>query len=243
MNRCAIVTVVLLLVGPALGQNYLTGTVKSSDGKPLAGVSVYARYGSTTTDSQGTFRIKRTEPVFFFSRSGYEPLAVVPVKDQNELSVTMEQSAGKTWVVPNCKDRPPESTGRQLRFAIPKEARVELVTDVDYRKRLVRYPRGKKKEWLALWDGATVSFGHPSPEDFLDATVFWERSITFENASEIGAIGTEDARGVTKSGGLWRWAGELGEFAKYWDVSPEAAAYFDKIIDGMCNEGFRAAPK
>jgi hypothetical protein len=150
----------------------------------------------------------------------------------------MQASAGKTWVVPNCKDKSPNSDGLQLRFAIPDQAQIKVVTDVDYQKRLIRYPRGKKKEWLVIWNGPTVSFGHPSPDLLLDAANFKERSISWEGAGQVGGGGSEDARGLTKSGALWRWAGSLGEVAEYWDVSPAAAQYFDEIIDGVCNQGY-----
>jgi hypothetical protein len=238
-----ITTAILLLATVARSEDYLTGTVKSSDGKPVPGVLVsdYVKE-SIKTDSQGAFRIRRTQPVLFLSLSGYEPLAVVPAKNQTELNVTLEDSATKTWVVPNCKGRPSRSYGLRLRFTIPNEAKTKVVTDVDYQERLIRYRHGKKKEWLVLWDGPTVSMGHPIPDDFLNAASFQERSISIENAKQIGGGGTEDARGVLKSGGLWRWTGSLGEVAEYRDVSPAAASYFDKIIDDMCNEGYPADP-
>jgi hypothetical protein len=236
-----VATAFLLLATIARPEDYLTGTVKSTDGKPLAGVLVWDdRQESIKTDSQGAFRIKRIQPVFFFTLSGYEPLAVVPAKNQTELNVTLEDSATKTWVVPNCKGRPSQSYGLRLRFTIPNEAKAKVVTDVDYQKRLIRYRHGRKKEWLVLWDGATVSMGHPIPDDFLDVASFQERSLSVENATETGGGGTEDARGVLKSGGLWRWTGTLGQIAEYRDVSPAAASYFDKIIDDMCNEGYSA---
>lgn len=237
-----IATAVLLLVIVARSEDYLTGTVKSSDGKPLAGVLVSDyRKESIKTDSQGSFRIKRAQPVLFFSLSGYEPLAVVPAVGQTELNITLEGSATKTWVVPNCKGKPSQSSGLRLRFTIPKEAKIKVVTDADYRQRLIGYRIGKKKEWLVLWDGATVSMGHPIPNNFLDAASFHERSLSLENASEIGGGGAEDVRGVLKSGGLWRWTGSFQQVATYHDVSPAAASYFDKIIDEMCNEGYPAA--
>jgi len=203
----------------------------------LAGVVVFETgKEGTESDSQGAFRIKKTEGVFSFWHTAYEPLTVVPAKDQTELSVTMANSVGKTWLVPNCKESP-RSAWLNLRFAIPKDAKIKVITDADYQKRLIRYPHGKKKEWLVIWEGATVSFGRPTPEDFIDAASYQERSISYEDSKEIGGGGKEDVRGVVKSGGLWRWAGGFGQFAKYWDVSPAAAAYFDEIIDGMCREG------
>src|SRR5215469_9114694 len=236
-----IATALLLLVGLARAEDYLTGTVKSSDGKPLAGVLVWGgRKESARTDSQGAFRINRSQPVFFFSLPGFEPLTVVPAKDQSELNLTMTDSVGRTWIVQDCGDKLSQSSGLQLRFTIPKEAKIEVVTSDDYQKRFVRYPHGKKKEWLVLWKGGTVSMGHPIPDDFLDAASFQERSISWQGASELGRGGAEDVRGVMKSGGLWRWAGSLGQIAVYRDVSPAAATYFDNIIDGMCNEGYPA---
>ncbi len=120
------------------------------------------------------------------------------------------------------------------------DATIKVTNDDDYSIRWVRYPHERKKEWLALWEGGTVSLGHPAPGDFLDAASYQERSITFENGQ--GGEG-EDVRGVMKSGGLWRWSGGFGQFAEYRDASPAAAAYFDQIIDGMCNEGYPAAAK
>lgn len=234
-----IATTVLLLVLVAHSEDYLSGTVKSPDGKPLGGVSVSDdRKEVIKTDSQGAFRIKRTQPAFFFSLSGYEPVSVVPSKDQTELNVVMVESLGRTWIVPDCKDKTSQSPGLRLRFTIPKDAKIEVVTSSDYQKRIVWRPHGKKKEWLALWEGGTVSMGHPIPDDFLEAATFQERSISWQGAGGLGGGGAEDARGVMKSGGLWRWAGSLGQIAVYRDVSPAAATYFDKIIDSMCNEGY-----
>jgi|SRR5215469_769851 len=236
-----IATALLLLVGLARAEDYLTGTVKSSDGKPLAGVLVWGgRKESARTDSQGAFRINRSQPVFFFSLPGFEPLTVVPAKDQSELNLTLTDSVGRTWIVQDCGDKLSQSSGLQLRFTIPKGAKIKVVTSDDYQKRYVPYPHGKKKEWLVLWKGGSVSMGQPVPDDFLDAASFQERSISWNGASALGGGVAEDARGVVKSGGLWRWAGSFGEAATYWGISPEAAAYFDKIIDGMCNEGYRA---
>jgi len=206
-----VATTVLSLVLVAHSEGYLTGTVKSPDGKPLAGVSVSDdRKEFTKTDSQGAFRIKRTQPVFFFSLSGYEPLAAVPSKDQTELNVVIAESVGRTWIVPDCKDKTSQSPGLRLRFTIPKDAKIKVVASSDYEKRIVWRPHGKKKEWLALWKGGTVSMGHPIPNDFLEAASFQERSMSWQGAGELGGGGAEDARGVMKSGGLWRWAGSSG---------------------------------
>lgn len=39
---------------------------------------------------------------------------------------------------------------------------------------------------------------------------------------------------MTRNGNYWRYFGVLGESIHYYDLPPETAAYFDRVIDGGC---------
>jgi hypothetical protein len=233
MRILGIASAVLLAACPMLGGDYVTGVVRSKNGQVLPGVSVMAgTLVGTTTDSNGSFRIRRFGRVYFFQLKEYQPVTVVLGADQNELEVRMEDAQGKTWAVPNCNGEAGDrSVGSSLKFVIPKRSKIRTTTDVDYGIHWVNYPHGEKRDWLALWSGPTVSNGHPLVERFTDSEEFQERAFALSDGRE-----GVDSRGLSKTGRRWRWTGFFGQFAEYHDVSTAAAMYFDAIIDSMCLE-------
>jgi len=43
-----------------------------------------------------------------------------------------------------------------------------------------------------------------------------------------------DAAGTLANGNYWRYFGTYGESVQYYDISKEAATYFDQIMDSAC---------
>jgi hypothetical protein len=50
----------------------------------------------------------------------------------------------------------------------------------------------------------------------------------------VGAEDVIDARGRTTNGKYWRSLGSHNETISYFDVPPQAAARFDKVLDHIC---------
>jgi len=64
-------------------------------------------------------------------------------------------------------------------------------------------------------------------------------TITSKRNWRFGDVSGVDVRGRLSNGNHWRYFGTLGESVNYYDVSGDAAEFFDKILDAVCYDSRR----
>jgi hypothetical protein len=216
----------------------LRGSVKSTDGKPIAGVAVFFSIGNIVkTDEKGTFEISffRSQMlgnVISFRLSGYKPISKILDAKTETLEVILEHAAGSNWAVSQCteKENLEKRKGfwaKYLWFRLPEDVMHKESKDVDYKEDFFIYGAKDKRERLVMMEGHFASSGKPLDRLYLSSKEFDERLVKVGNAEWL------DVRGKTSDGKRWRWVGGIS-FVSYEDVSDEAAAYFDKVIDSVC---------
>ena len=230
----------VLLIGLAQAQMSpgVHGVVVSESGKPLSGVTVRTRKRccpfmekQTITDESGSFILQPDAVVAHFRADDFRPLSVVVHSGQEDLRIVLEGAEGTTWKIPFCASLKEhgERVGSTFKFLVPEAVATSGHTDVDYRKYFMKYPH--TTDTLVLWSGPYASNVDPDGELLENSTSFSERWISAPATPNIGI----DAVGFSKDGKPWRWCGLLiTDSGSYIGVSPEAAKYFDTVIDSVC---------
>lgn len=232
---CAAVALTPLVLGQAMSP--ISGRVTSDDGHPLAGVRIYGRLDSTTTDDHGEFHLAHPGTVVHFSKKAFQPKTLVLRTEPSEVLVTMDSKNGDV-LVPTCgrKRKGDKRIGwGNVRFLVTVEAQIEGGTlDVDYVKYFLTPPHGRS--YLEFWFGPYAISLEPNDQPFMDSVGFSQRYLAGRDGSTFG----EDSRGHLKTGGDWRQAVFfMTGGAIYRNAPPEDAKVFDQIIDSMCVVPYR----
>jgi hypothetical protein len=137
--------------------------------------------------------------------------------------------------VPACDSlpKPKKFVGDRLRLAISKGATVKKGRDVDYEDYYVGFGEQKNRVWLSGIFGPTATGGMPSDKWMADSKEV--RKGTWKS----GVMRGNDIRGRLANGNYWRYFGTWGESFEYYDVSPEAAAFFDEMIKNVCYQEWK----
>ena len=130
------------------------------------------------------------------------------------------------------------ASGRQLKthfnlvhFRLPFRARVNTITDADYREYRIPYGTGPRHSWLRIMTGHLSAA--PKPPEMDNPAIQWQ---TRDRAC-LPPTPAKDHTGSNASGHRWRHIAFPFGFAAYSDVPPPAAAYFDKILNTLsCRE-------
>jgi hypothetical protein len=143
------------------------------------------------------------------------------------------QATGETVKVQSCAKA--HRTGQRIvsnmeivEFDIPRSAHMTRVTDIDYEKYYVRFGRKQDKLWINFMFGALVS-GF-KPRELENTSITW-------TAHKWGCHNDDDGtdwHGIGTDGRRWRHISIPFGFAAYEGVPPNAADYFDKILDTIC---------
>src|SRR5262249_49133869 len=114
-----------------------------------------------------------------------------------------------------------------MTFVLPKGTNIRRGNDVDYSTAHVQF----KKNWMRYGSGPTWSFGLPPIlSSYLENVAeLSERDVIF-NSDVVGV----EYRGKRTDGTYFRFIGKFVETIEYDDVTREAAAFFDGILDTMC---------
>jgi len=123
--------------------------------------------------------------------------------------------------------KPKQMLGLRLKLEVGKDAIVRKGRDVDYSNYAIGFDK-KNRAWLNGIFGPNATSGHV-PREWLSAS-----SEVSQRTWKIGDIKGVDAKGKLANGNYWRYFGMFGESIHYYDVPPDAAAYFDRVIDGVC---------
>lgn len=139
--------------------------------------------------------------------------------------LTMAQSQ---YSLPACDANAKDRLGGQLKLKVDKDALVKKGQDVDYSSYAVGFGQKKERAWLQGIYGPNATSGQV-PREWLRAS-----SQVTRRTWKFGDFKGVDAKGKLADGNYWRYVGTLGESVYYYEASPDAAAYFDRILDGLC---------
>lgn len=230
----------------------LTGRVLEPDGHGLAGAVVLTQHffdtggynePEVTTAADGSFSLPLGGSIVFVRKTGFVPFAYFLLGQEHKLEVTLHPvTSDSTFNLPTCSEkyhvqdqdlirgRHVPKNVRLLGFShllpIPVEARIKNSHDIDYSKHVISFPHNKK-EHMITHDGPLWGAYYPSVNLLKNVAHLQERALSTGEDSE-------EMRGVLSNGHRFRWIGGNFDDAYYYDVSPEAAEFFDHIIDQMC---------
>jgi|GEM_PF-4827401 len=131
--------------------------------------------------------------------------------------------------IPACSNSAKDKfLGDRLRIQIPQGSIVKRGGDVDYSDYRMGFGKKTRRSWLYGISGPHATSGIV-PKDWVSSSSnLFERKSTVDNTEII------DTKGTLPNGNHWRFVGVLGEKLSYHDVPPEAAAYFDNVMDSIC---------
>jgi hypothetical protein len=241
-----------LLLFSQSSRQILSGRVVDTNGQPVSAAVVSGQlfnslggYSSVKTNSNpdGQFSLAADGKVIFVRKTGFVPLTHMLTRDEKQVQIVLEPvSALKTLNVPGCPDtygvdrqvlsshkfKPKGVTlyGEAHLYPVPDNAAVEHQSDLDYGVHVVSSPKGRKNHMLIYWGFSYVG-DYPDVHLFDNVATFAERALST-------AEDTEEIRGTLKNGHKFRWVGASLGSVFYYDVTPQAAEYFDRIIDQGC---------
>lgn len=144
------------------------------------------------------------------------------------LSVPAAAIAQKQYSIPACKPGSKTRVGGLLKLSLPKGAIIKQERDEDIDKFSIGFGKEEKRVWMTGISGPLASNGR-APKDWIESS-----SNVSQRVWKFRRLDGVDAKGKLANGNYWRYFGQYGESIRYHDVSAEAAAYFDKIIAGVC---------
>jgi hypothetical protein len=220
----------------------LKGTVVSDDGAPLSGVQVSYLGNVSQTDQSGFYRLGLPEIPLSSARiqfrlSGYLiTTKIISLSAMSQLDVVMHRGTDP-WTPKLCKSVPDRSNriGWRMKVAIPEGIAVKYDSDVDNSTYKIRYKSANGEETMLMGIGPLWGSVMPPIDRLLPSTTIQEREITWKIWKTAKKGGT-DYHMRDQEGRMWRETGYIGESISYWEVSEEAAKFFDSIIDDMCWE-------
>lgn len=138
--------------------------------------------------------------------------------------------AQEKYNLPACKSVENENLiGDRFRIQVPKKAILKKGQDVDYSQYFIGFGKKRNRVWLSGIFGPLATSGKPTKDYTESSLEVMQKTWVFEGFEE-----GVDIKGKLKNGNYWRYFGAFGEAIKYYDVSLEAANYFDSILDGIC---------
>lgn len=227
----------LWLQNPAVGK--ISGTVRTADGTPLAGVAIYLENDTpvTKTAADGTFACKNIQnaQVLFIAHPDFRPTAKVILSTGEPLDIVLEPESASTWWVPTCSSEPisgkviyPLSAG--LRLILPKGVKVKRGPfAIDVSTQIIEFGWWRPQQLVDTMDGGPAS---PRPPEYLIENSR-EYALRYWRSRDQSVEGV-DARGIDAKGRSWRHLNVEFMDLRYSQVSAEAAKFFDSLIDSMC---------
>lgn len=213
----------------------LTGTVKSTDGKPIQDVLVYSQSlggrgsGLAFTGENGRYHLKSSGRVAFFSRRGFKPTVKLLDRNTRYLDITLESISDRERMINFClNEDASRKAGGKLRVIVPVNAIVRGGKSDDAQEFSIAHSSQQKQSWLTLVWGQMASHGFPPEKWILDSADFTVATI------RLGNYQWNEYRGHTATGRYWRFVGRAGEQLSYYDVTQNTAEYFDSIINSAC---------
>jgi hypothetical protein len=117
--------------------------------------------------------------------------------------------------------------GERIVLPLPAGAKRKVGSDVDYSQYSVAFRKGKSRVYMTGIYGPLATSGQ-IPKYMASENVASRRNWNFGETEGV------DAAGTLANGNYWRYFGTYGESVQYYDISKEAATYFDQIMDSAC---------
>jgi hypothetical protein len=145
------------------------------------------------------------------------------------LAVALPSFAQQRYVIPRCAGNSNTNTvGDVLKLSVPEGAEIKSSFDTDYGTYAIAFGSANNRVWLKGIYGNNSTRGVVPKQWLTSSTNVTRRTWV------LGRGTGTDIRGTLKNGNRWRYFGHPTEDFHYYDVSTEAAAYFDQIIDNVC---------
>ena len=202
-----------------------SGSVVDPSGNRLAGVRVFSNpfQEEQHTDPSGSFRLTAPGELVRFSKQGFRPRTVPRSAATGEIVLIPDERA--LWTPAFCpEDNTPRFGGLML-FGVPRGARLSKATGEHDEVTVLRHGAAS----LVSGIGPHWTYGLPVPTVLAEMTAIRERSVVTPQGLE-GA----EYRGTRRNGRRWRSILFFGESVGYDRASAAEAAYFDRILDGLC---------
>jgi hypothetical protein len=139
------------------------------------------------------------------------------------------------WEIPYCRPEPTEIlVGGGLAVPVPREARTEVGSDIDYTCTAVHL--GGNALQIVACQGPHYTYGRPSSSLLDGARDVKERRIKWPDmpADWVWDYGPVDVRGSSAEGKRWRYIGIIGASITYEGVEPGADRVLDAVLDRLC---------
>jgi len=141
----------------------------------------------------------------------------------------MPSSAQQRYVIPRCAGISSANTvGDVLKLSVPVGAQLNKGFDTDYGTYAIGFGPADNRVWLK------GIFGNNSTRGVVRKQWLAASSRVTRRTWVLGRGTGTDIRGTLQNGNRWRYFGHPTEDFHYYDVSAEAASYFDRIIDNVC---------
>lgn len=214
----------------------VSGTVTDETGHPIAGVLVIGdRHNAgggytqvtTVTNGSGGFALNNVGRVICFRKSGFQPYVTVRESSDSNTDAAL-RSATPTPPFPECTGKLSRRKrgGMQILFDVPRGAKVKQLNDADTWKDVITFSKNPT-ERMVIESGIMLG-GLTFPDEWL---LLNASSVT---GRWLDAGAAMDFRGRTKEGRQWRFLGSAFSIATYNNADPDAARFFDGIIDSAC---------
>ena len=224
-NRILTFAILILISLPSLSFAVVSGTVVDVDGRPIAGAVITSDEGEIAyTNEKGDFLLQNYQTLIHIRREGYRPTRRPVDSPEKGVKIVMMRTSPSDWIIKNCHESSQQRHG-SFTWTPPDNARAVVQGSEDTVTVTVWYD---EKQSLRLEAGVVCCKERLDRDLLKSSTDNLLRTVVTEDL--IG----EDGSGKLPNGRRWRSFTSMSGQATYSDVSPEAAVFFDKIMDGVC---------
>ena len=240
--------------------NKVVVRVVNEQGKPMLGVNIKCYFDGACrgiTNENGIVILtvnKDTVPedccVVVLSLSGYKQISKVFKYGTKEITVTMPSNES-IWSPPLCNSVSNISkySGWDLKILVPADTEVKSFPDFDNIRIHIEFKSKQEHQWMELGTGHLWLAAVPYKSLILSHVIeereikgkdyYYEYIDNNENVLNVQNHIGIDYRGIDNHGKKWREIGFRTQTISYKNATPEAAEYFDKIIDSLCVDPMR----
>ncbi len=249
-------------LGQAFPQNPVVHFfVRGESGQPLSGVTAFDEEGFSqgTTGTNGELELVPRGALVGFARDGYCPATVSLDLHRTTIEVDLHPCSDREQWVPACSAADvQEKSGKRVSggfgsILVPVDTPVERGADIEQQATYVYYGQGRARRRLLLGSGHGWVGPMPSRElreESVEMTVRrlitprqgipldrlpWAAQREMKNPSESWYYTAGvDMQGALRDGRRWRYIGTRGSSTSYDPVYPEAADFFDALLQTLC---------
>ncbi len=234
-----IITAVSAVEGTPYNYSGIQGTVVSTSGVPLSGVTASTggyptgdQPDSVATDELGRFSFPGPRGVLHFRKVGYRPVTLFMDQTANKYRIVLDEVDTSGWTIPDCPTSEDfhARVGLRTLFMVPKGGEITKKKENGGRVETNISVQNERSK-LTIVSGELLGPG--ALDDFweLESETFEERWILDAQGKILGI----DMRGELPDGHRWRHA-RFGnsDLVTFVPVGAKTAVFYDKVIDSAC---------